>query len=54
MCSALPGASQDLQQHILVYNPLAWNITTFINVTVMFPMAKVYDDSGNRIPAQVT
>ncbi|KAK6493802.1 epididymis-specific alpha-mannosidase [Huso huso] len=47
------SASQDLQQHILVYNPLAWNITTFINVTVMFPMAKVYDDSGNRIPAQI-
>ncbi|MGH0152012.1 UNVERIFIED_CONTAM: hypothetical protein FKN15_038586 [Acipenser sinensis] len=46
------SASQDLQQHILVYNPLAWNITTFINVTVTFPMAKVYDDSGNRIPAQ--
>ncbi|XP_058888963.1 epididymis-specific alpha-mannosidase isoform X1 [Acipenser ruthenus] len=47
------STSQDLQQHILVYNPLAWNITTFINVTVMFPMAKVYDDSGNRIPAQI-
>ncbi|MBN3277123.1 MA2B2 mannosidase, partial [Polyodon spathula] len=47
------STSQDLQQHILVYNPLAWHITTFINVTVAFPMAKVYDDSGNRIPAQI-
>ncbi|XP_063042689.1 epididymis-specific alpha-mannosidase [Engraulis encrasicolus] len=45
--------SEDLQQHILVYNPLAWNITTYINLTVAFPMAQVYDDYGKAVPAQI-
>ncbi|KAJ8390261.1 hypothetical protein AAFF_G00108300 [Aldrovandia affinis] len=45
--------SQDPEQHIIVYNPLAWNITTFINVTVTFPMATVYDEDGQPVPAQI-
>lgn len=46
-------SSQDPEQHIIVYNPLAWNISTFINVTVPFPMAAVYDEDGRPVPAQV-
>uniref|UniRef100_A0A8C9WCU0 Alpha-mannosidase n=1 Tax=Scleropages formosus TaxID=113540 RepID=A0A8C9WCU0_SCLFO len=40
-------------QHIVVYNPLAWNVTTYINVTVPFPMATVYDDEGHPVSAQI-
>ncbi|KAG9345484.1 hypothetical protein JZ751_008628 [Albula glossodonta] len=46
-------SSTDPEQHIIVYNPLAWNITTFINVTVTFPMATVYDELGQPVPAQI-
>ncbi|XP_006629735.3 epididymis-specific alpha-mannosidase [Lepisosteus oculatus] len=45
--------SQDPEQHIIVYNPLAWNTTTFINVTVTFPVARVYDEDGKPVPAQI-
>uniref|UniRef100_A0A8C8MFP0 Alpha-mannosidase n=1 Tax=Oncorhynchus tshawytscha TaxID=74940 RepID=A0A8C8MFP0_ONCTS len=41
-------------QHIIVYNPLAWNTTAIINVTVTLPMATVFDDQGQAIPAQVS
>uniref|UniRef100_A0A4W5JRT2 Alpha-mannosidase n=1 Tax=Hucho hucho TaxID=62062 RepID=A0A4W5JRT2_9TELE len=46
------GSHQDLEQHIIVYNPLAWNTTAIINVTVTFPMATVFDDQGQAVPAQ--
>uniref|UniRef100_A0A673WCG1 Alpha-mannosidase n=1 Tax=Salmo trutta TaxID=8032 RepID=A0A673WCG1_SALTR len=46
------GSHQDLEQHIIVYNPLAWNTTAIINVTVTFPMATVFDDQGQPVPAQ--
>lgn len=49
----IPGAHQTLEQHVIVYNPLAWNITTIINVTVSFPNAAVFDDDGQPVPAQV-
>ncbi|XP_036453273.1 epididymis-specific alpha-mannosidase [Colossoma macropomum] len=45
--------SSDLEQHIIVYNPLAWNITTYINVSVKYPMALVFDDNGLAVPAQI-
>ncbi|TSL40971.1 Epididymis-specific alpha-mannosidase [Bagarius yarrelli] len=45
--------SKDLEQHIIVYNPLAWNITTYINVSVKYPMALVFDDNKNAVPAQI-
>uniref|UniRef100_A0A4W5JMF9 Alpha-mannosidase n=1 Tax=Hucho hucho TaxID=62062 RepID=A0A4W5JMF9_9TELE len=49
----LPQAlGTDLEQHIIVYNPLAWNTTAIINVTVTFPMATVFDDQGQAVPAQ--
>ncbi|XP_076828184.1 epididymis-specific alpha-mannosidase-like isoform X2 [Brachyhypopomus gauderio] len=45
--------SQDLEQHIIVYNPLAWNTTTYINISVKFPVALVFDDDGLAVPAQI-
>uniref|UniRef100_A0A665WKS1 Alpha-mannosidase n=1 Tax=Echeneis naucrates TaxID=173247 RepID=A0A665WKS1_ECHNA len=44
---------QTLEQHVIVYNPLAWNITTIINVTVTFPNAAVFDDNKQPVPAQI-
>uniref|UniRef100_A0A7N6A054 Alpha-mannosidase n=1 Tax=Anabas testudineus TaxID=64144 RepID=A0A7N6A054_ANATE len=48
-----PNVHQPLEQHVIVYNPLAWNITTIINITVTFPNAAVYDDKGQPVPAQI-
>ncbi|XP_022619926.1 epididymis-specific alpha-mannosidase [Seriola dumerili] len=47
------GVHQTLEQHVIVYNPLAWNITTIINVTVTFPNAAVFDDDGQPVLAQI-
>nr|XP_057923034.1 epididymis-specific alpha-mannosidase isoform X1 [Doryrhamphus excisus] len=47
------GAHQTLEQHIIVYNPLAWNITTLVNITVTFPFARVFDDARQAVPAQI-
>ncbi|KAM8880832.1 epididymis-specific alpha-mannosidase [Synchiropus picturatus] len=41
-----------LQQHVIVYNPLAWNITTVINITVGFPVAAVFEDGRLPVPSQ--
>nr|XP_055053226.1 epididymis-specific alpha-mannosidase isoform X1 [Misgurnus anguillicaudatus] len=43
----------DPEQHIIVYNPLAWNISTYINVSVPYAMAVVLDDDGKAVPAQI-
>ncbi|XP_060769798.1 epididymis-specific alpha-mannosidase isoform X1 [Neoarius graeffei] len=48
-----PELSKALEQHIIVYNPLAWNITTYINISVKYPMALVFDDDGKAVPAQI-
>lgn len=37
-----------------MYNPLAWNISTYVNVSVSYAMAVVLDDNGKAVPAQVT
>ncbi|XP_047448214.1 epididymis-specific alpha-mannosidase [Mugil cephalus] len=47
------GVHQALEQHVIVYNPLAWNITTVVNITVTFPSAAVFDDNGQPVPAQI-
>ncbi|XP_038586701.1 epididymis-specific alpha-mannosidase [Micropterus salmoides] len=47
------GVDRALEQHVIVYNPLAWNITTIINITVTFPTAAVFDDDGQPVPAQI-
>lgn len=49
----LSGLYKTLEQHVMVYNPLAWNVTTIINMTVTFPAAAVFDDGGQPVPAQV-
>ncbi|XP_030018806.1 epididymis-specific alpha-mannosidase-like [Sphaeramia orbicularis] len=47
------GVDEDLEQHVIVYNPLAWNVTSIINVTVAIAMATVYDDDGQPVPSQI-
>uniref|UniRef100_A0A8C1FXU6 Alpha-mannosidase n=1 Tax=Cyprinus carpio TaxID=7962 RepID=A0A8C1FXU6_CYPCA len=42
-----------LEQHIFVYNPLAWNISTYINISVAYALAVVLDDDGKAVPAQI-
>nr|XP_020766350.1 epididymis-specific alpha-mannosidase isoform X2 [Odocoileus virginianus texanus] len=37
----------------MVYNPLAWTVTTIITLTVDFPRVSVTDESGRPVPAQV-
>lgn len=53
ICLNFPDVDEGLEQHVIVYNPLAWNITTIINTTVTFPHAAVFDDDGQPVPAQV-
>nr|XP_020766351.1 epididymis-specific alpha-mannosidase-like [Odocoileus virginianus texanus] len=36
----------------MVYNPLAWTVTTIITLTVDFPRVSVTDESGRPVPAQ--
>ncbi|XP_034020339.1 epididymis-specific alpha-mannosidase [Thalassophryne amazonica] len=47
------GRQLGLEQHFFVYNPLAWNVTTIINVTVTFPGAAVFDEARQPVPAQI-
>uniref|UniRef100_A0A452G320 Alpha-mannosidase n=1 Tax=Capra hircus TaxID=9925 RepID=A0A452G320_CAPHI len=37
----------------MVYNPLAWTVTTIITLTVGFPKVSITDESGLPVPAQV-
>ncbi|CAN2388579.1 mannose metabolic process [Pristimantis euphronides] len=39
--------------HITVYNPLAWNITTYITVALNTSVSAVYDELGQLAPAQL-
>ncbi|XP_039241766.1 epididymis-specific alpha-mannosidase isoform X2 [Pipra filicauda] len=50
--SGISGAA-DLDQYVVVYNPLAWNITTFVTVSVGNLAMSVYDELGHPVPAQV-
>ncbi|XP_074948018.1 epididymis-specific alpha-mannosidase isoform X5 [Phalacrocorax aristotelis] len=50
--SAIPGVP-DVDQYVVVYNPLAWNITTFVMVSVSHLAMGVYDELGRSVPAQV-
>ncbi|XP_070314084.1 epididymis-specific alpha-mannosidase-like [Odocoileus virginianus] len=36
----------------VVYNPLAWTVTTIITLTVDFPNVSITDESGRPVPAQ--
>uniref|UniRef100_A0A8B9WNI0 Alpha-mannosidase n=1 Tax=Bos mutus grunniens TaxID=30521 RepID=A0A8B9WNI0_BOSMU len=37
----------------VVYNPLAWTVTTIITLTLDFPNVSITDESGRPVPAQV-
>ena len=37
----------------VVYNPLAWTVTTIVTLTVDFPKVNLTDETGNSVPAQV-
>lgn len=37
----------------VVYNPLAWTVTTIINLTLDFSMVSVTDESGRAVSTQV-
>ncbi|XP_063257655.1 epididymis-specific alpha-mannosidase isoform X1 [Prinia subflava] len=50
--SGKPGAT-DVDLYVVVYNPLAWNITTFVTVSVSSEAMGVYDELGYSVPAQV-
>ncbi|XP_029447387.1 epididymis-specific alpha-mannosidase isoform X2 [Rhinatrema bivittatum] len=45
--------SSSIEQSVIVYNPLAWNITTVITVSVSFSAVNVYDEMGHPVPAQI-
>lgn len=51
--NAKQDASESNVQHMVVYNPLAWKITTFINITWPDSSVFIYDDAGNPVPVQV-
>ncbi|KAM3938652.1 epididymis-specific alpha-mannosidase isoform 2-T2 [Leptodactylus fuscus] len=38
---------------ITVYNPLAWNITTYVSVALNSSVTAVYDERGQIVPAQI-
>lgn len=43
----------DVDHYVIVYNPLAWNITTIVTVPVNISSMSVYDELGHFVPAQV-
>ncbi|XP_028331106.1 epididymis-specific alpha-mannosidase [Gouania willdenowi] len=47
------GDRLPLEEHVIVYNPLAWNITTIVNMTTKFTSAAVFDEEGTPVPAQI-
>ncbi|NXL83135.1 MA2B2 mannosidase, partial [Alectura lathami] len=42
----------DVDYYVIVYNPLAWNITTIVTAPVNVSMS-VYDELGQSVPAQI-
>ncbi|XP_074848559.1 epididymis-specific alpha-mannosidase isoform X2 [Carettochelys insculpta] len=50
-----PGkqGTRNVEQYIVVYNPLAWNITTFVVVAMSYSAVSVYDELGHPVPAQI-
>ncbi|XP_006877377.1 PREDICTED: epididymis-specific alpha-mannosidase, partial [Chrysochloris asiatica] len=47
-----PGAASE-GHSAMVYNPLAWTVTTIVTLTVGFPGVLVTDESGRPVPAQI-
>uniref|UniRef100_A0A8C4WHP7 Alpha-mannosidase n=1 Tax=Gopherus evgoodei TaxID=1825980 RepID=A0A8C4WHP7_9SAUR len=48
-----PPSLRNVEQYIIVYNPLAWNITTFVVVAMSYSAVSVYDELGHPVPAQI-
>ncbi|XP_078066417.1 epididymis-specific alpha-mannosidase [Mustelus asterias] len=46
-------STEDGSLQITVYNPLGWNITTVINISVAYSAVNVHDDAGNVVPSQI-
>lgn len=38
---------------VVVYNPLAWTVTTIVTLPVGFSRVSVTDESGQQVAAQV-
>ncbi|XP_025977760.1 epididymis-specific alpha-mannosidase isoform X4 [Dromaius novaehollandiae] len=49
----LDKGTTDVDQYVIVYNPLAWNITTFVVVSISHSSVSVYDELGHSVPAQI-
>ncbi|XP_030047027.1 epididymis-specific alpha-mannosidase [Microcaecilia unicolor] len=45
--------SSNIEHYVIVYNPLAWNITTFVILSVSFSTVNVFDEMGHPVPAQI-
>ncbi|XP_063779728.1 epididymis-specific alpha-mannosidase isoform X2 [Pseudophryne corroboree] len=39
--------------NITVYNPLAWDVTTYVTVALNFSVSAVHDEFGRLVPAQI-
>ncbi|XP_075050593.1 epididymis-specific alpha-mannosidase [Mixophyes fleayi] len=39
--------------NITVYNPLAWDVTTYVTVALNLSVSAVYDELGQLVPAQI-
>ncbi|XP_077136225.1 epididymis-specific alpha-mannosidase [Ranitomeya variabilis] len=39
--------------YITVYNPVAWNVTTYISMALNTSVSEVYDELGQIVPAQI-
>ncbi|KAM9677390.1 LOW QUALITY PROTEIN: epididymis-specific alpha-mannosidase [Trichechus inunguis] len=51
---AAPAADSGPEGHsAVVYNPLAWTVTTIVTLTVSFPRVRITDESGHPVPAQI-
>lgn len=47
-------ADSEARGHVaVVYNPLAWTVTTLVTLTVGFSRVSVTDESGQLVAAQV-
>uniref|UniRef100_G1NJI0 Epididymis-specific alpha-mannosidase n=1 Tax=Meleagris gallopavo TaxID=9103 RepID=G1NJI0_MELGA len=46
-------STRDVDHYVIVYNPLAWNITTIVTVPVNISSMSVYDELGHSVPAQI-
>lgn len=51
--SSLCADQEPVGHSAVVYNPLAWTVTTIVTLTVGFSRVSVTDESGQQVAAQV-